>query len=286
MRTRAFLVAGLAALAIFTTAAQADVSLPAVFSDHMVLQRDHEIRIWGQAGPGEKVTVRFRGSTRNVTAAAEGRFEVLLPASRAGGPFVLSIRGSFGPKVSYADVLVGDVWLCSGQSNMAFSVLRATNGQAEVDRGGIQGLRLLTVPRHATPEPQSDFKGSWKRADPGSVRGFSAVAYFFGRELRRKVKVPIGLIHSSVGGTPAEAWTPLTALKDSETLQPLLKRWQKRLDNSGDKKAPLSPHRPANLYHGMIHPLVGFGLCGAIWYQGESNSVLARFWRPAASLSL
>jgi sialate O-acetylesterase len=285
MRARAVSLAAVAVLLV-TSLARAEVFLPALFTDSMVLQRDRDVRVWGWADPGTTVKVRFRSWTRSSEADEEGAFSVTFPPSKAGGPYTLTVAGSDGTKIELKDVLVGDVWLCSGQSNMAWPLSRAEDGPAEAAAARIPGLRLITVPRHPTPEPQADFRGRWTPAHPKSAASFSAVAFFFGRELRRRVKVPIGLIHSSVGGTPAEAWTPPAVLEAEESLAPLLERWAKQVGDGTDPKTRDSPYRPGNLYQGMIHPLLGASIRGAIWYQGESNASRADQYRTIFPLMI
>ncbi len=272
MRTVHRLLLALIILNLWPSAARADVALPGVFSNHMVLQRGREVRVFGTAKPGEKVSVRFRGTTRKAAADAAGRFEVILPATRAGGPFVLTVRGSSGRGRTLKDILVGDVWLCSGQSNMVFAMAGSRDSGDDIANSSIPGLRLFSVPYLATLDPQELVKGAWKPAEPATVRRFTAVGFYFGREIRRRVKVPIGLIQSAVGGTPAEAWTPLPALQSSAAAEPLLARWKKLIGDGTDAKQRLHKNRPGNLYNGMIHPLQRLGIRGAIWYQGESNA--------------
>jgi sialate O-acetylesterase len=194
----------LAALALTTASLQAEVKPNSLFSDGVVLQRGVSVPIWGTANDGEKVTVEFQGQ-KVVTTAKDGRWLVRLKRLKAGGPFTLSITGS--NSITINNVLVGEVWLCSGQSNMAFQLSRAANAAEAVAAAGDPVLHLFTVARSAMDTPQTDVAGSWKEATPDSAATFSAVAYFFGRDLRRALNVPVGLINSSVGGTPAEAWT-------------------------------------------------------------------------------
>ena len=255
----------------------ADPTLPAVFGDHCVLQRGQPVAVWGRADPGERITVRIARRSASAVTAGDGRWRVDVPALAAGGPHVLEVHGHATLKVR--DVLVGEVWICSGQSNMAWPVKAARDAEAEVANARHPGIRLFTVPRRAALEAQDDIEAQWIACSPATVPGFSAVAYFFGRELQTALTVPVGLVHASWGGTPAEAWTPDSALREEATLATLLARWDERIAEAkarGAKDLTLHHHRPGNLYRGMIAPLVPLTVRGAIWYQGESN--VSRAW--------
>jgi len=268
------------ALLALATAAGADVSLPAVFGEHMVLQRGRDVPVWGRAAPGERVEVEFAGQKREATADGQGRWCVHLEPLEAGGPHVLAVRGKNA--IALRDVVVGEVWICSGQSNMAFTLSAARDAEKELAAADFPGIRLLTVPRRPVEEPQEDFGGRWAACSPKTARAFSAVGYFFGRDLHRELGVPVGLISTSFGGTPAEAWTSEEALRREPALKPLLKRWEQAVARErGDPegKSRLSPHRPANLFNGMVAPLVPFAIRGAVWYQGESNAPRAVQYR-------
>lgn len=242
-----------------------------LFQDHMVLQRQTSVPVWGWAQPGDSILVSFAGQQLSTKADAQGKWMVRLhPLKPSCEPAALNVTNNTAhTSAAINDVLVGDVWLCSGQSNMemGLQVCNATNDIAAAD---LPQLRLLTVPRRVSLTPVSEFAGSWLVCSPKSVQqgewgGFSAAAFFFGRELQHELKIPIGLIHSSWGGTVAQAWTSV------EALAPL-----------GDFKADLAAVREQNannkqntatvLYNGMIAPLLPFAIKGAIWYQGESNA--------------
>ena len=302
-----FLLAGLAA-----TSANADIRLPKVFGSHMVLQRDQPLPVWGWAQPGETVTVRFLAESQETKANAKGEWKVVLSAAKASGPHKLTVSGS--STVEFDDVLVGEVWLCSGQSNMEMGIGACKDAQKEIAAANFPNLRLLKVAKKWAPEPQPDIGGTWKVCSPQTIAedgwgGFSAAAYFFGRELHQQLGVAVGLIDSSWGGTVIQTWTPpegfaaVPALKsDYERVQlgdPRTAPHQRRLEQTlqetqqwldAAKKAladralvPPMPSYPAELlpprdvqhatalYNGMIHPLCPFALRGAIWYQGESN---------------
>lgn len=291
----------------------ADVRLPHVFSSHMVLQRQKPVVIWGWAAPQEKVAVALASVNASSVANERGEWKVVLPAQEAGGPHILTVTGS--NTVHFEDVLVGEVWLCSGQSNMEMGISACRDGQAEIAAANHPNIRLLLVPNRWTPQPQPDFDGTWKVCSPKTVAedgwgGFSAAAYYFGRELHQKLGVPVGLIDATWGGTRIEPWTPPEGFAAVPTLQaeydrvqlgdPRTARHRERLEQTlqatekwlaeargtlaAQTLVPPMPTYPEELhpprdvqhatalYNGMIHPLRPFALRGAIWYQGESNS--------------
>lgn len=296
------LVVGLGALA---STAVADVELASPFQDHMVLQRDQAIPVWGWADAGERVTVKFRGQDVETVAGADGSWQVELSPVSAGGPDELSVTGR--NQLQLTDVLVGEVWLASGQSNMAMQVSRALNLDHEKARADLPHIRMLTVSRKPSPEPLDRCSGEWVVCSPETVSGFSATAYFFARELHAELNVPIGILNSSYGGTAVEAWTSRAAQDHVAAIKPVLEpwdtavekfdpeaaeaAWQKQLAGwtkraeqarAAGKPAPRKPrkpaspeidqNRPANLFNGMIHPLIPYAIRGAIWYQGERNT--------------
>lgn len=183
---------------------RADVKVPAIFGSHMVLQRDQKDRVWGWAEPGESVTVKIAGQSHTTKAGPDGSWQVTLEAMPAGGPHVLSIQGKNSLELD--DVLVGEVWICSGQSNMQWSVAGARDADLELATAKYPGIRLITVPNLGTQEPQKDFQGAWQTCRPETAAGFSAVGYFFGRQLHQARGVPVGLINDAWGGSACEAW--------------------------------------------------------------------------------
>jgi len=271
--------------------AAARVRLPAVFSDHMVLQRGVPLSIWGTAKPGERITVRLGARSHKIRSDSRGRWRVALAPLGAGGPHTLTAAGA-DTSVRLKDVLVGEVWLLSGQSNMAWPVGRAARTGDAIASAKLPRLRLFQVPRYKqrrgpsrvrpwhSPGPagaRSDRRarqGRWVVCSPKTVQPFSALGFFFGRRLLRELKVPVGLINSSLGNTPIEAWIDRDALEATPAARPILARWRGRLTGgtpAKQAKARLSPHRPAALYEAMIRPLAPFALRGVLWYQGESN---------------
>ncbi|HEY5913452.1 MAG TPA: sialate O-acetylesterase [Verrucomicrobiae bacterium] len=220
-------------------AAQAEVRLPRVFSSHMVLQRDTPLTIWGWAQPGENVTVRLADAARQAQANERGEWKVVLPAMKAAGPLKLTVTGSNA--VQCEDVMVGEVWLCSGQSNMEMGIGAVQNGRQEIAEANYPEIRLLLVPNRWTPQPQNDIEGSWKVCTPQTIAesgwsGFSAAGYFFGRELHKQLGVTVGLIDATWGGTRIESWTP----PEGFAAVPALKR-DYDLVQLGDPRA--APHR-------------------------------------------
>jgi sialate O-acetylesterase len=298
----------------------ADVKLPAIFSDHMVLQRNEAIRVWGWADAGETVSVTLGEDTATTTANSVGKWQVTLGARSAGDPTALTVKGN--NTVTLTDVVMGEVWICSGQSNMQWSFNNnVDNGAEEVAAAEYPGIRLITVPRITANTPQEDFEGQWVPCTPESVKPFSAVGYFFGRILHRELNVPVGLISTNWGGTRVEAWTSTGDLKQTPAAGPVLEAWQEtcaaydpvkaqtqyddaikkweqdaaqaKADNKPAPRRPgkqadprVSPHHPANLYNSMIAPLVPLSVRGAIWYQGESNVARAYQYRELFPLMI
>ena len=280
-----------------------EVRLPAILGSHMVLQRDKPIHIWGWSDPGEKVSVEFNRITRNAAGDSLGKWSVFLPPQPAGGPFQLTVAG--GNKIALDDVLIGDVWFASGQSNMEMPLhgwpgAPLKNSAEEVANAGHPQIRLLHIPAKAADFPLFDTKASWTVCTPETAADFSALAYFFGRELNAREHVPIGLIDSTWGGTVAEAWTSLTAISSDAGLMPvfatrarmmlpqgeidaILAR-EKREDAAAKQAGQPAPHHewhpdpaswaPAALFNGMVAPFTPFTIKGVIWYQGEANSRL------------
>lgn len=258
----------------------ATVRLPALVGDHMVLQRNVPVPVWGWAAPGEQVAITFRGHDYPAAPDAAGRWQVTLPAMPAGGPYTLVVRGQ--NIITLADVLVGDVWLASGQSNMelplrdphapapgAYPLI--LNAEQEVAMANFPQIRQFTVKKVVAYQPQGEGEGSgWQVSSPATAGGFSAVGYFFARDLYQRYQVPIGLISSPWGGTPAEAWVSPEALRQLPDFQAPVAALATRPARPEplDKNAQ---NTPTVLYNGMIAPLLPYALKGIIWYQGESN---------------
>lgn len=256
----------------------ADVKLPALFSDHIVLQRGKPVPVWGWADAGEELTVKFGDQLKKAAADKDGAWKVMLDALKASGePAELIIKGK--NEIVLKDVLVGEVWICSGQSNMGWTVGQSGNASEEISNSANPQIRMFTVPLTNAEEPQKDLmkrdeKSAWLLADPANTGGFSATGYYFGRELHKELKVPVGLINTSWGGTRAEAWTSKPALEAVPTCKVIVDAWAEKLKDHKPEKddQAKSHHRPAALFNAMIAPLVPFTVKGAIWYQGEANT--------------
>ena len=280
---------------------RADVTLPALLADHMVIQRGLPVHAWGMAAPHEVVSVAFRGETKTATADDDGRWSIFLSPGEAGGPFQMTVKAA--TTIVLDDILVGDVWVASGQSNMEFSMNGVVNAEAEIAAAQYPKIRLFRVDHKPADYPLENVgsKG-WTACAPETVANSSAVAYFFARNLQQKLGIPIGLIESFWGGTAAESWTSLHALSADASLMPIfaaraktlatesttvlrMRReeadFQQALAQAKADGKPLPQRQwhsdfaawaPAALYNGMIAPLTPFAIRGVIWYQGESNS--------------
>jgi sialate O-acetylesterase len=299
--------AALGILTLCVSSAQADVSLPNIFGEHMVLQREQKNRVWGKANPGEDVTVTIDKQTQSAKADDKGKWQVTLDPLPVGGPYTLKIKGQ--NEVTFGDVLVGEVWICSGQSNMQWEVKQSTNGDLEAAAANYPKIRLISVPQVGTQEPQDNFNGKWEVCTPQTVSNFSGVGYFFGRQLYQTLDVPIGLIDDAWGGSAAEAWVRRDILAADEKYKPLMDRWadmEKNYDQNvakwkeaadkakaEGKNPPPHPdgqmkgnHRPANIYNGVLKPTIGYGIRGVVWYQGESNAGRAYQYRDLFPLMI
>jgi len=252
-------------------AAQADVRLPAVFGDHMVLQQQTEAAVWGWAEAGEEVTVTLGEAKATTKAGDDGKWMTKIATPAAGGPHELVVKGK--NEVKLTDVLVGEVWIASGQSNMEWPVMRSTNAADEIKAADHPQIRMIKVGRNPSDKLLDDFKfvpnpagatSGWAVCTPETVPNFSAVGYFFARKLNQELGVPVGIVSSNWGGTIAEAWTSRETLEsDPEWFGPILER--------GQVFKPDNPNQPSVLYNSMLKPLVPYAIRGAIWYQGESN---------------
>ena len=301
----------LCCLAFLAVGVRADVTLAPLFTDHAVLQRDKVVPIWGQAAAGEKITVAFHLQKRDALTAADGRWLVFLeplPADAQGSDLVVTGKNT----VTVHDIVVGEVWLCSGQSNMEFAVNRAANADKEIAAANFPLIRHVKIERTVATAPADTVQTSgWQSASPQTVGGFTAVGYFFAREIFQKLGVPVGLVHSSWGGTPIESWMSPAALASNPAFAVIKARWEQDLADYPVKKpaydvrlrgwreaeaaakakspaalaafyqqrpwerAPRGPGdswTPSGLFNGMINPLLPYALRGALWYQGESNA--------------
>lgn len=294
MNFRALLVL----LALTTTSAvEAGTKLPNVFSDHMVVQQKMPIRVWGWTNPGQDVTVELGGRSVAGKADATGRFDVSLPAFDASNtPHTLTVKGD--ETVTVNDVLVGEVWICSGQSNMQWSVNASNDPDLEKLAAKFPNIRMINFPQVGTQEPiASHDDRRWMVCNPENLGNFSAVGYFFARQLHLTIDVPIGMINNAWGGSACEAWVNRDVLKANEKFAPLLARWEamekqvaelsansslndeQKKQLEGLKRQMSGNARPANIYNGVLKSHIGYTIRGAIWYQGESNASRAYQYR-------
>lgn len=304
-------LAALASSGLATDSASAaePLRLASMFTDNAVLQRGQAVPVWGKGEPGLTIVVAFAGQEKSTKVDKDGRWMTRLDALTASAKGQILTAKSGSEAVAIGNVLIGEVWVCSGQSNMAFGLGGSVNGKATIEAAGDDQLRLFNARAQATDEPQESIGGSWAVDSSQSAGSFSAVGYYFGKALRKKLGVPVGLIKSAVGGTVAEAWTARDELENNPTLKPLLDLQQQRLDaypkslaaykareaqllknyeaaakkaKENGTRAPRKPqppahpsankNRPIGLYNGSIVPLQPYAIKGAIWYQGESNS--------------
>ena len=307
MKTITTIFSVLIVAAVSVAGAKANVSLPDVISEGMVLQQGQALPIWGKADPGEVVTVRFAGQSKKAIAAMDGTWRVKLDRMRANAtPATMIVSGK--NTIELKDILIGEVWLVSGQSNMQRLLSETANGEAAIAAANHPLIRLFNVSRHVAFKHAHSPLATWQACSPQTVKEFSAAGYYFGVELEKELRVPIGLINSSYGGSQAEAWTPVDYLLASDDLRPTvertktweaerpkvraeydegLKKWRVEADKAraaGARPQP-SPAVPdalreyriaSSIYDGMIAPVIPFFIRGAIWYQGESNEARAQ----------
>jgi sialate O-acetylesterase len=264
-----------------TATLQAQVRPAGIFGDHMVLQRNKPIPVWGTASPGERITVSLAGQSVRTKASKAGDWSVTLPAMKEGGPYSLTLAGK--DTVTLADVLLGEVWLCSGQSNMEWPVKSADSARREIAASANDMIRHIKVPRTAALQPRREIgqPAEWKVCGPATVADFTAVGYFFARELQQRLGVPVGLVNSSWGGTHVETWTSGDAFFAQPEFADLKARYP-----SVDTPIKAPNAYATLLYNGMIHPIVGFAIRGAIWYQGESNAARAEQYQRSFPLMI
>ncbi|NRA96192.1 MAG: hypothetical protein HRU14_08295 [Planctomycetes bacterium] len=279
------LLPGLAILLV-TAASPAQLRLARIFGDHMVLQCDKPVRVWGWASPGEAVTLRFGQQVRETTSSETGAWSVTLgamPANAVGAALV--VEGTGDARVTAADVLVGEVWICGGQSNMEWAMRASTDADIEIPSANHEAIRFIRLPKIARPEPQTDFpKGDWRVCAPNTVEHCTAVGYYFARRLNIRLGVPVGLVDTSWGGTMAQHWVPRNVLEKIPEMQPYFDKHKERVaawiaGGREEGKNPAHQGQPAGMYNGVIKPLAGLAIRGALFYQGENNSFTVG-WKP------
>lgn len=252
-------------LICFLQNSHANISLPEIFSDNMVLQQKSDIILWGWAKPGEKIVIMadWMEAPLNVAGDTQGMWKVTVKTPSAGGPYSIDLKGQ--NEIELKNVLVGEVWLCSGQSNMEMSAQSGIdNVEEEIKNADYPQIRLFTVSTATSQYPQDHFVGKWSVCTPEQMKSFSAIGYFFARKLNKELGMPIGIINSSWGGTPAESWMPEEAItKDNFLSEAAAKQ----------KPVPWGPVETARIYNAMISPMINFHIAGALWYQGEANTI-------------
>ncbi len=246
---------------------KAEIRLPAIIGSNMVLQQKTAVKFWGWASPGEKVfiTVGWKAEKDSTVCTRDGNWMVTVNTPASGSTYTILLQGE--NKILLENVLIGEVWLCSGQSNMEWSAMN-NNQQAiaEAPAATNSQIRFFHIPKSTANYPQDDTKAGWKVCNPEDMKKFSAIGYFFGKKLNKELAVPVGLINASWGGTPAEVWTPVEVFAEDAGL------------SEASKKAgvtPWWPYIPGKTFNAMIHPITNFSIAGAIWYQGESNTSTA-----------
>ncbi len=301
MRNHNAVMCALLLLTISALQAGAAVKLPTIFSDNMMLQRGISAPIWGTAGPGELVTVKIAGQKAIAKAGKDGRWVVRLKPLKAGGPYDMTVSGKH--KIVVKNILVGEVWFCSGQSNMVMTVKQCDNAKAEIaDAKNYPEIRNYTVSLKASPNPLNDTVGKWEVCSPETVGKFTATGYFFAREIHNTLKVPVGIILSAWGGANMESFMRLDALKAHPVeAKPYFKLWEQRkaafpaehaaalkaaaeakaAGKSAPKMRTLEGHqaRPSSIYNAMISPIIPYGIRGVLWAGGKSNRFRALEYR-------
>ena len=279
----------LALLVFGMTNAHANVRLPSVLSSNMVLQQRSQSYLWGWCEPGEKIRIvaSWNDKVDSVQGTRDGRWKLSLPTPGAGGPYTITIKG--WNTITLENVLIGEVWVCSGQSNMEMcETWGLPDVKAELPSCNNPDIRFFRIPRTTSTHPQDDCPGKWTACDSNELKYFSAVGYFFGKRLNKELNVPIGLIEASWGGTPAEVWTPEGMITGDLSLRASAERL---------KPADGWPYLPGYCFNGMIAPITPFSIAGAIWYQGEGNTAngdsyaktfatMIAAWRSAWNLPL
>ena len=294
-------LASLALVSCLLTTAPAEVSVPNIFSSHMVLQQAQKNRVWGKAAANEEVTVSIAQQKHSAKADANGAWQVTLDPLPVGGPYELVIKGS--NEIKLDDVLVGEVWICSGQSNMQWSINAANDPDLEKLTAKHPKLRMINFPQVGAQEPiWSHPDRKWQLCTPENVGGFSAVGYFFGRQLHETLDVPVGMINNAWGGSSCEAWISRPLLEADPLYKRMLDQWDGMAKSAADLKDKTDDAskeslkklenqlkgqgRPSNIYNGVLKSHLGYGIKGAIWYQGESNAGRAYQYREMFPLMI
>lgn len=247
-----------------------NITLPSLVSSNMVLQQKTEIRLWGWGEALEKVEIEtsWNGEVVKTVTDSHANWSVKVMTPEAGGPYEIKISGY--NRILLDNVMIGEVWICSGQSNMQMSLSGGINrGEEEIASADIKDIRLFQVVRRSAKSEQIDLQGEWQVCQPETARDFSAVGYYFAKQIQKNLRIPLGIINSSWGGTPAEAWIPYNYFVSNDSLRQASDRLQPQ---------PWGPQKPAYAYNAMIHPLRDVSIAGVIWYQGEANVINATYY--------
>ena len=271
---------------VMTGGVSAAVKLPKIFSDNMVLQRERPIIVWGWASPHEKIRIKLNRQDKVFYADKEGRWKIALLPERCGGPYELMVKGT--NTIQLHDIMIGDVWVTAGQSNMLFAVRKSLNAETEMATANYPSIRQFKMDNAASNDPQEDYKnGKWKVCNPKTVGDFTAVGYFFAREISKEINVPIGIINISRGGTAIENWIALDAFEKNNYFGDLVASTKNivldtAVISQGGKES--INNYPGLLFNGMINPIVSLPIKGMLWYQGEANIGRAYEYRKAFAL--
>lgn len=246
-----------------------EIKLASIFGNNMVLQRNSEVKIWGKANVGQQLTITSSWNKDNITATTDenGKWIAKIKTTEAGGPYVITIL-SGKEKLSVENIMLGEVWICSGQSNMVINLKNVMNANSEIRDSNYPQIHFFRVPQNVSLSPISDVDAVWESPDPYNSASYSAVAFFFARELYHQLKVPIGIIHSAYGSSTQEAWLSEECISEVSYAKDLLKSAREGKLNSNIKMQKI----PTGLYNAMFKPLVPFTVKGVCWYQGESNA--------------
>lgn len=254
-------------LFLITVNSGASVSMPEIFSDNMVLQQKSDVTFWGWAKSGENVVINadWLDKEFSIRAGSQGTWKITIKTPSAGGPYIIKVKGY--NEIVFKNVMIGEVWLCSGQSNMEWSAQSGIiNGEEEIKDASFPDIRLFTVLNSTSVYPQDHLTGEWTSCTPETMKSFSAIGYFFARKLQKELGVPVGIINSSWGGTPAEAWMPEEVIMNDSFLRDAAAK---------QKPVPWGPVETARIYNSMIYPILAYKIAGVLWYQGEANTINA-----------
>lgn len=306
MKRLLYLIILLGFITCIGISAKAKLRLPSLFSHNMILQRDMEVPVWGWANPGKKVELILNSHKKETISDANGKWKIILNKMSADENLEMIIS-SEKDTIVLKNISIGEVWICSGQSNMEFQLGKSLNGENEVKNASNPLIKLFTVTHKSSNEELEDCEGVWKICTPENVKNFSAVAYYFAKNIGKEINIPIGIIQATWGGSPIEAWISKKTLESDNAFNPVFERWEKYVkefptilnefnqnrdlllskwkEDSAKSvslgfapprkpSAPIEPlgrNTPSGLYNGMIFPLAPYGIRGVIWYQGESN---------------